>query len=395
MNEQSKTIAMSSKLIFIIAITCGALVANLYYAQTLTLMIAKTVNLPLQLLGFIVTLSQIGYGLGLLFIVPLADIVENKKLILSMLAILIVGLSGLLFAQSLSILMSTFFMIGVSASAAQIIVPFVTHFTPLESRGKVTGTVMSGLLFGIMLARPLASFVAGFYGWKTIFVISLILITLLFLILYTLLPNRKPEHKASYNKLIASLPTILRDYPALRRRAAYHAVLFGVFSLFWTAIATHLINDFHFTQTFVAGFAFIGAAGAFAAPYAGKLADMGLTRFGTGIAIICVISAVVLSYLHFEWELVSLIIAAVLLDVGVSFNLVLGQRTIYALAPNIRGRLNGLYMAIFFMGGAIGSALSGYLYTIGQWHLTMKVAIIASSIIFMYFLTELNLFRKK
>lgn len=384
---KNEYVNMSNVLVLILATTCGAVVANLYYAQTIILEIGKSFQLSVELCGLIVTLSQIGYGLGLLLIVPLADIIENKKLILGLLLILAISLFAMIIVKTKLIFLLSFLAMGISAAVAQIIVPFVTHFTPLESRGKVTGTIMSGLLFGIMLARPLASFLSDLFMWKSIFIFSYALILLLIFILYFKLPKRIPEHKINYSKLIYSLPFIIKDYPVLRRRAIYHAVLFGVFSLFWTSVAIHLMEDYHYSQSFVALFAFVGAAGALIAPYAGRLADRGLTKIATGSAILIVGLSCILANTWHD-QIILLVIAALLIDGGVACNLVLGQRSIYALAPQIRSRLNGLYMSIFFTGGAIGSGVSGYLYAHGGWSSIMSAGAMAIVCVYIYFLTE-------
>jgi predicted MFS family arabinose efflux permease len=335
-----------------------------------------------------VTCTQIGYCLGLLFIVPLADVIENKRLIITLLILMSLILIVLILTNTSLVFLVCCFLLGVFAVAAQIVVTFVAHFTPLKNRVKVVGNVMSGLLCGIMLSRPIASWASGIFNWKAIFVFSAIFMFLLVITLFFLLPTRHPSHKISYQKLICSLPQILKDYPILRRRAIYHAVLFGIFSMFWTSVALVLMGKYHYQQTQVALFAFAGAAGIFIAPLAGRIADLGWTSLGTGVAVIVVGIGCLLAKLQSEHFIVFLLIAALLIDAGASFNLVLGQRIIFALAPEIRGRLNGLYMALFFIGGAIGSGVSGYLYAQGGWNYITNTGIIMSVVVFVYFLGE-------
>lgn len=380
---------MTRGLILILAIACGAIVANLYYAQTLVPLIGHYLNLNVQWAGFIVTLTQIGYGCGLLFIVPLADLIENRRLITILLCLTLFSIVGIIFAKSSVIFLLFCFLLGLTAVAAQVIVPLVTHSVPVENRGKVVGNIMTGLFLGIMFARPLSSWLADIFSWRAIFIVSAIFMLTLIFLLRVILPYHKPVHELSYRKLIFSLPVILKTYPALRRRALYHAILFGIFSLFWTSIAMLLMGDFyHYSQTQIALFAFAGALGALTAPIAGRIADRGWTKIFTGMAIILVGISCVIAKWHGGHSIVSLIIAALLLDVGVACNLVLGQRTIFSLAACVRGRLNGLYMTIFFIGGAIGSALAGYLYTRGGWNDITNVELIAVFIVFVYYLTE-------
>jgi predicted MFS family arabinose efflux permease len=383
------TSMLTRGLTFIFAIACGCIVANLYYAQTLVILIGNYFDIDLSLAGFIVTLTQIGYGMGLLFIVPLADLVENRRLIVGLLCSLFVFLISILLFKNNIAFFCLCFLVGVATVATQIIVPFAAHLSAPETRGRVVGNIMSGLLLGIMLARPMASLLADFFSWKTIFIVSAVLMLVFAIILHYRLPKRKPAHQLSYGQLIGSLFTILKSYPVLQRRAAYHASLFAVFSLFWTSIAMLLMGDFyHYSQAEIAVFAFAGAIGAFTAPIAGRIADRGWTKPATGIALVLVAVSCLIAKFEGGHSITALVIAALLLDMGVSCNLVLGQRAIFSLAPEIRGRLNGLYMAIFFTGGAIGSSLAGYLYETGGWSYVTSVGVIIPLFAFAYYLTE-------
>ena len=379
---------LTKGMIFILAVACGGIVANLYYSQTVVILIANYLNMNTELAGLIVMLTQIGYCLGLLFIVPLADILENKKLIITLLVLIAICLFAVISTHVGIIFLLLSFLIGAMAVSAQIIVPLVAHFTPIETRGKVVGTVMSGLFLGIMLSRPTASFVADTFSWKYIYIFSGVFMLLLAAILYFKLPTRLPQHKSTYKKLIMSLPSILIQYPILRKRSLYHATIFGVFSMFWTSIAILLMSEaYHYSQAQVALFAFVGAVGAFISPIAGRLADSGYTRVSTGAAIVFVGVACVLSKFHYG-HISILVLAAILLDAGAAGNLVLGQRAIYGLPAEVRSRLNGLYMSIFFMGGAIGSGVSGFLYAHGGFDYIANAGIIVSILIFIYFSIE-------
>ncbi|MBY0378628.1 MAG: MFS transporter [Gammaproteobacteria bacterium] len=387
--EQSPQITLSRGLMFLLALACGAVVANLYYAQTLIALISSALHLNVKLSGLIVTLTQIGYGMGLLFIAPLSDLLENRRLIITLLGLTFLSLLGIIFSANSIVFLLFCFLLGLTAVAAQVILPFVAHLTPSEKRGQVVGQVMSGLFLGIMLSRPIASFLSYIFAWQAVFIFSAIFMILLIFLLKHFFPQRKPEHNLSYGQLIASFPKVFMSYPILQRRAIYHGLLFLVLNLFWTSIATLLMgNFFHYTQEKVALFALVGAMGALTAPIAGRLADKGLTRAATGIAIVLVCTACVISQWHHGHSIIALVIAAIVLDIGAACNLVLGQRTIYALAPEIRGRLNALYVALFFMGGAIGSGLSGYLYKLGGWSAIANTGLAISVLTLLYFLTE-------
>jgi predicted MFS family arabinose efflux permease len=265
----------------------------------------------------------------------------------------------------------------------------VSYILPVEKQGQAIGKIIGGLLLGATLARPLASAFADIFSWIAIFIFSAILMAIIAGLFYCLLPKRTPEHRLSYWKLLGSMPSILKSYPFLRRRALYHAMLFGVFSLFWSSVALLLSSHvFNYTQGQIALFAFAGAMGGFAAPIAGRLADRGWIKPGTAIAIIIVIAAFIIAKMSGGHSIIELVIAAVLLDIGVASNLVFGQRALFSLAPEVRGRLNSLYVVSFFLGGAIGSAVSGYLFSHGGWSYITDLGMVVAMVAFIYFLSE-------
>ncbi|WP_079911248.1 MFS transporter [Paenibacillus sp. 32352] len=382
-----------SKLMLLAAISCGFIVANLYYSQTLVGPISLATGLSSSASGFIVTLTQIGYVLGLLFIVPLSDIIENRRLMAGSLSIVVLALLAAAGASSSAVFLTASLIIGLGSVVAQILVPFVTYLTPAEHRGRVIGNVMSGLLLGIMLARPAASLIAGLWGWRTVFAASAVVTALLTVLLARRLPQRKPVPSVSYGKLLASLGRLFKDTPALRRRAFYQASLFGAFSLFWTVVPLRLADAFGMTQQGIALFALVGVGGAVAAPIAGRLADRGWSRIATGMAIsIAIVSLLLIDVFqdHSTLALVLLYVSAITLDMAVSGNLVLGQRVIYSLGSEVRGRLNGLFMAIFFIGGAVGSSLGGWSYANGGWSMALALGIVLPLAALLYFFTEMR-----
>ncbi|MNC04327.1 putative arabinose transporter [compost metagenome] len=274
---------------------------------------------------------------------------------------------------------------------AQILVPYATYLASEEQRGRVVGNVMSGLLLGIMFARPVASFITSIWGWQAVFIFSAVVITLLAILLSRFLPERKPAPSVSYGKLIVSLGTLLKQTPILRRRALYQACLFGAFSLFWTVVPLRLADDFGMSQQGIAWFALVGVGGAVAAPIAGRLADKGWSKWLTGLAMIIATLSFLLIHLfhsHSAFALILLFISAITLDMAVSGNLVLGQRVIYSLGSEARGRLNGIFMAIFFVGGAVGSSLGGWAYAYGGWTFASLIGVILPLLVLVYFFTE-------
>ncbi|AEB62065.1 MFS transporter [Bacillus amyloliquefaciens] len=390
-NKQTADQRISSGLTLLLATACGIIVANLYYAQPLAGSISAAIGLSPSSAGLIVTLTQIGYVAGLLFLVPLGDIIENKKLVVVSLLLSAAALTLTAFVKHGTLFLAAAFFIGLGSIAAQVLVPFASYLAPDAARGRVVGNVMSGLLLGIMLSRPISSLVADIWGWNAIFALSAALSVVLAIVLSKVLPARKPTANTNYNVLLGSMWKLLRTTPVLRR-AIYHAFVFGAFSLFWTTVPLLLSGPaFHFSQKAIALYALAGIAGAAAAPIGGRLADRGLTRLATGIALGAVIVSLLLPLMIQSSSPVGiavLVAAAILLDVGVSANLVLSQRSIFSLGPEVRSRLNGLFMAIFFLGGAIGSSIGGWAYASGGWSITLWIGITFPVIALLYFATE-------
>jgi predicted MFS family arabinose efflux permease len=384
--------SVSTWITLILAVACGLIVANLYYTQPLIESISSAIGLSSEASGLIVTLTQIGYGIGLLFIVPLGDLLENRKLVVTLLILTSIVLIIAAEAQNAALFLAASLFIGVGAVAAQILIPYAAHLSPEETRGRNVGNVMSGLFLGIMLARPVSSMVDKYFGWHAIFIISSALLVVLALVLAKVLPVRRPQTADNYPVIISSMLQLLKTTPILRRRALYHAFLFGMFSLFWTTVPLVLTSPvFHFSSTGVALFALAGVSGAAVAPIAGRFADKGLIRSATGLSIVLVILSGLLPIMFpggSIFSIVILVIAAVLLDMGVSANMVLGQRAIFALGDEVRSRLNGMYMAIFFAGGAIGSAVGGWAYAMGGWKAAMWVGVLFPFLALLYFFTE-------
>lgn len=391
MNVSQEKPAVSGVLIFLLAISCGLIVANLYYSQTIIGPIRAETGLSSSAAGLIVTITQIGYVAGLLFLVPLSDLVENRRLTVLALAMAAAALLMAAVAKDAPIFLVSALLIGNGSVAAQILVPFAAYLASEEQRGRVVGNVMSGLLLGILFARPVASFMTGFWGWRSVFGASAAAIALLAILLSRALPERKPKPSVSYGRMILSLGTLFRRTPALRRRAFYQACLFGAFSLFWTVVPLRLADDFGMSQQGIAWFALVGVGGAAAAPIAGRLADNGWGRRLTGTAIVvAVLSFLLVQFFrsHTTAALILLYISAITLDMAVSGNLVVGQRVVYSLGSETRGRLNGLFMSVFFLGGAFGSSLGGWLYAQGGWESASLLGAALPLAALLYFFTE-------
>ena len=356
----------SGRLVAIFAFACALSVANIYYAQPLVGFIAPELHLSPRLSGFIMTLTQLGYGTGLLFLVPLADLFENRRLIVLAISGVVVGLAGIALAPGAATFMAASFVVGVCAVATQILVPLISHLTPERARGRVVGNVMGGLLAGIMLARPIASVVSGHLGWRTVFAGSAVAMALAAVVLARVLPQRQPTGARTYRQTLRSMAGLVATTPALRRRALYQGLMFGMFTLFWTATPLLLVKQFGISHDGLAWFTLAGAAGALSAPLAGRLADRGWSRPATGLAMATAAVAFGLGLVAAEVDsLPLLVVAAVLLDGAVQITQVVSLRAIYLLAPENRSRLNGLYMAFTFVCGATSSALATAIYAYG------------------------------
>ncbi|MDB5503738.1 MAG: transporter [Tardiphaga sp.] len=348
-------------LIFAFAVACGVTVANVYYAQPLVGSISESFGIGVDAGSFIVTMIQLGYVAGLLFLAPLGDLVENKRLILITLSALIACLLISTLAPNAGIFLASSLVLGISAVGTQMIIPMAAHLTPVHRRGQVVGTVVSGALFGILLSRPLATLIAGAFGWRAVYWSSALAMCAVLALMACVLPRRKPEHALTYPKLIHSLWDLLMSTPALQRRAAMQALFFGAFSLFWTSSPLLLeASPFSLGHLAMSAFLLSGVAGALIAPLAGRLADRGHSRAVTGVSIAAMGLSFVLTWIGGNTASVAaFVLAGIVLDAGSQAHLVVGQRAIFALAPEIRSRLNALYMGLFFFGGAIGSAVSG------------------------------------
>ena len=383
---------ISSGMVLLLAIAAGVIVANLYYAQTLVGPISQATGLSPQAAGLIVTLTQIGYTIGLLFIVPLGDILENRKLVVGALLLTACALLTAAFSTTGWVFLAAALVIGLGSVAAQVLVPFAAHLSKEATRGHVVGKVVSGLLLGIMLARPVASLVADYSNWHVVFGGAAVLVLVLAALLRSKLPTRVPSSPLPYTRLIASLWTLFATTPLLRRRAAYQAGLFGSFSLFWTVTPLMLAGPvFHLSQTGIAIFALVGMAGAIASPIAGRLADAGHTIPATGAALALGVVGFALPLLvpgSREVALGVLVLASIILDMGVAANLVIGQRAIFGMDAAARSRLNGLYLAFFFAGGALGSALGGYMFATYGWHAALLTGMAFPGLALAYWLSE-------
>ncbi len=380
---------MPAGLTAVFAVACGLMVANLYYAQALIGEIAPALGMHDTIAGLIVTLTQLGYGAGLLFIVSLADLVENKRLILTLLGGATMGLLGILFARNAMTFLIFSFLTGFCSVGAQVLVPLAAHLAPEHRRGRVVGNIMGGLIAGIMLARPVANGLAVIGGWRLIFGASAAASLILAAVLAFALPQRRPTPGLHYGQILHSSLTLLLRTPVIRRRTAYQMSLFAAFNLFWTAVPLLLARQFGLGQIGIGLFALAGAGGALAAPIAGRAADRHYIRSSTLASLAAAMAACLLAgWSAAAHALIALAIAAIALDAATQFNQVVGQRVLYSIRPEARGRINASYMTCVFLGGAIGSSLAGWTFSHGGWWMTALTGAALLGPALILFLTE-------
>ena len=372
---ETKKPALDRVTLLVFAVATGAFAGNLYLAQPLIELIGKDLGISASGLGLIVMLTQIGYALGMFFIGPLGDVFENRSLILASGVSVVAGLLAISFSTSSWMFLSASLFVGVAAVGTQIIVPLAANLASDEKRGAQIGIIMAGLLSGIMLARPASSFIASFWGWRASFLMAALLMAFIVLMLWFRTPGYKPVFKKKYSELILSMVRLPVQSDVLRRRAFYQAVVFCVFNMFWTSSSLVLTYDFGLDYKQITVFVLAGAGGALAAPVAGKLADLNLTRIATGLMLITLIICMSGSVPLVSWKFVIPFgILAIILDAATQANQVLGQSSIYAALPETRARANSFYMTSLFVGGAIGSLIAPICFDAGGWRLVAFTA---------------------
>lgn len=358
------------RLVALLAVAAGISVANIYYAQPLLDALAGDFGVGREAISLVVTLGQVGYAIGIVALVPLGDVVDDRKLTLRVLAVAVVAAAVCAIAPSLPVFLAGSLVLGATAVVAQIVLPIAARVVPAEHRGQLVGRVTGGLLLGILLARAFAGLVAAAAGWRVVFGFSAVAMAVLAVVLVRSLPRRGPVGALHYRALLGSVAALVREEPVLRRRAVYQAAMFATFSLFWTSVAFQL-SALGVGQAGIGVFALVGAAGALAAPLAGRLGDAGRGRPATGVALVVAGIAAVGGR---SLLVLVLAVAAVVLDLAVQANLVLGQQAVYGRRPEARSRMNAVYIGSFFLAGAAGSAVSGVAYARGGWTTVMLVA---------------------
>ncbi|WP_260871654.1 MFS transporter [Bacillus sp. X1(2014)] len=359
--------AMSKKLILLMSLACGMAVANLYYNQPLLADMGRTFHATAHQVSNIAMFTQIGYAVGMFLFVPMGDMKERRQLIASLLIAVTISLIGIATAQNLLWINLASLAVGVTTVAPQIILPLAAQLAAPMERGKVIGNIMGGLFIGILLARTVSGLIGGSLGWRTMYWIAAAMMLALAIILRTFLPKSYPESRLSYPGLYKSIGHLIVNQPILREASLIGAMLFGSFSVFWTSLSFFLEGEpYHYGSEVAGLFGLVGIVGVAGAPVVGRLAD----RFNAKTMVGLLTGISLLSYLFFGFlgtSLWAIFVGVVLLDLGVQGAQVSNQTRIYSLIPEARSRLNTVYMVSYFLGGSLGSTLSGYAWSWWKW----------------------------
>lgn len=351
----------------LMAISVGAVVANLYYAQPLLPDLAHEFHLGVTGTGAVAMLGMAGAGIGQLIFVPLGDIRERRRLIVMMIASAAIALALMATAQNSAWLMFATFACGVSASVNHITTPYAAHLAPEGERGRVVGTVIGGLLIGVLLSRTYAGWVGEVFGWRTVFASATLLMIAVAILMWHWLPVGEPTSRLTWPQLVASIGPLWRQHPVLREAVSINSLMFCAFSGFWTTMVFFVEGPpYHYTSRGAGFFGLIGAAGAMCAPIAGRLTD----RYGGHKNVLFAIIGLLLAFVilgTLGTNLAGFIIGVIVLDLAQQLGHVSNQTRIYGLVPEARSRLNMIYMTCSFTGGALGSYLCTYFWNRFGW----------------------------
>ncbi|OJV91362.1 MAG: MFS transporter [Chloroflexi bacterium 54-19] len=348
---------LSGKLVLFLAIAGGLSVANLYYCQPLLVAIGNEFKVSDGQAGIISTLAQVGYGLGLLFIVPLGDAMERRNLIFRTLLAVSLALFGVAVAPNFIWLSIVITLVGITTVVPQLIVPLAASMARPAERGRVIGNVMSGLLVGILLSRTVSGYINAWLGWRAVYFLALALMLVLAFALRQVLPASPPKTNLRYGELLTSLVHLIKTEPVLRETAVLGGLAFGAMSSFWVTL-TFLLSGapFHYSSDIIGLFGLLGAAGAMMALFVGKLCDVINPRIITGVALVLSLAGFIVAWVGGQF-LPALMAAIILLDLGTQAVQISNQNRIYSLKSEAGSRLNTVYMVSYFAGGSLGSFL--------------------------------------
>lgn len=366
MNQPSVKIELNKSLIFLLAVGAGVSVSALYYAQPMLSVIRDDLKVSIEMVGFIPSMTQIGYALGLFFLAPLGDRYNRKKIINIKLFFLLTALVMSFFATNIWWIVLSSFFIGLLATAAQDYVPAAAILSKDNERGKNVGMAMTGLLLGILLSRVLSGSISEHYGWRVVYLFGALLVLILMMLTKKFLPDFQPTTKDSYKKLIVSMFDLIKKYPEVKSVTLSQGLLAISFSAFWSTLSVILFERYQMGPMTAGAFGLAGAAGTMAAPIAGRLSDrygaMIISRIGSFIACLSFALLFSLDFFSLSTQVILLVVCAIGFDFGIQASLISHQSIIYGLDPMARSRLNALLMTGMFIGMSVGASLGSIFF---------------------------------
>ena len=367
MSQPAEKVTLTPTIKYLITIGCGVIVANLYYCQPLLGEFSRSFHVSEESASFVNICSQMGYGLGLFFIVPLGDMLARRGLLIWMHLLAALSLVGVGFCPNINWLYVFSICVGITSTACQIFIPLAMHLASDEERGKVLGTILGGLLTGILLSRSLSGFVAEYFGWQSVYFISAVFMVIMTFLIFKYIPGEEPSFKGSYWKLMKSLFSLFREQSVIRESAWIGACLFGAISAFWATMAFFLEKPpFQYSLSVIGLFGIIGAGGAMVAPFIGKITD----KYGPFKPMRAGIFLMLAGYLILfagKSGIAFMIVGIILIDMGLQSTHIPNLSRNYSLLPEARTRLNTIYMTFFFIGGTIGSSLGTVAWNRDGW----------------------------
>ena len=341
-----------------LGLACGVGVSNIYYNQPLLLEMAHSLHADHSQMGTVAVATQIGYSIGILAFVPLGDVIERRSLMVRLFAGVAVSALLAALAPNLATLLAASIAIGLTAAVTHVVVPIAPELADEEERGRAIGTVMTGLLLGVLLARSVSGWIASFFGWRAVFIFAAASNAAFVPLLLRRLPKLPPHKPLPYSQALRSLWTLIRTQPLLRESAILGGLVFAAFSAFWTTLVFLLgSKHYHLGAGTAGSFGVLGATGALIAPIAGRIADrrgsravvtLGLTLLSLGFCILWLLG----------YHILGLVLGVIVLDLGAQANQIANQTRIFGLEPGARGRINTIYMTVYFLGGSLGSLFS-------------------------------------
>ncbi|MBS1985878.1 MAG: MFS transporter [Bdellovibrionales bacterium] len=371
--------ALDRKFVLLLAFICAVCIGNLYVVQPLLAEMARNFGVDAGRIGLVATLAQMGYGLGTLLLVPFGDLTERRSLIIVLLGSVMVALVIAGCAPSVGVLCAASCLIGFTTVAPQVIVPYASSLAGAHERASVIGTVQSGLLIGILLARTVSGFVAAWAGWRAVYFAAAGVSVAMAILIRLVFPKQEAAGRMSYGRALHSMWHLLVNESALRRICLVSALGFAGFSAFWTTLAFLLESSFHLGPSAAGMFGVIGVVGAVAASVGGKMSDRHGTLYTQRVSLLVTLGSFLI-FLLAAHSLAWLVVGVIVMDAGVQASHIACQAEAFALSHEARSRINGVYMFFRFAGGAVGSLLGAYAWNHGGWLGVCGLGILASGL---------------